>query len=82
MKQKDVMLIIVLSIFSAVISVIVSNFVIVPKKSFNQKAAVVDPITADFAELNKKYFNKDSIDPTKTIQIGDNSNSKIFDSKQ
>ncbi len=81
MKQKDVLTFIVVGIFSAVLSAALSNLLIVPKKAFNKKASVVDTITTDFNKPDSKYFNKDSIDPTKLITIGDNSNKLPFKDK-
>jgi predicted RND superfamily exporter protein len=80
MKQKDIALFLVVGIFSAVISVFMSGLLITPKKDKIQKAEKVEAITASFdaPANNDKYFNKDAINPTKLIQIGDNSNNKPF----
>lgn len=74
MKQKDIALYAVVGIISAVISVLVSNILITPAGNKQQQAEVVEPITADFTApaSDNKYFNKDAINPTKLIQIGDN----------
>lgn len=77
MKQKDVALIIVVSFISVVLSLVVSNYIF----GSNEKkltAEVVTPITAEFNEPNKKYFNEQSIDPTQIIRIGDNTNQQPF----
>jgi hypothetical protein len=70
------MLIIVVGIVSAVISVVASNFLINPSNNRKQEAEVVEPISAEFnvPTSDNKYFNKDAVNPTKLIQIGDNSN--------
>lgn len=81
MKQKDILLIVTVAIFSGVVSILLSNLLISPKKNYNKKAAIVDIITTDFTKPDAKYFNKDSIDPTKLITIGDNSNTTPFNTK-
>lgn len=77
MKQKDVALILVISFMSAVMSLIVSNFLFKANEK-NLDSHIVTAITTDFAEPNKKYFNENSINPTQTIQIGDNTNQQPF----
>ncbi len=79
MKQKDIALFLVVAVFSAIVSVLASNLLITPSRIKQQQAEVVDPITADFTvpSSNSKYFNKDSINPTKLIQIGDNPNNTV-----
>lgn len=74
MKQKDIALYAVVAIVSAVVSVLASNLLITPAGNKQQQAEVVEPITADFSvpASDNKYFNKDAINPTKLIQIGDN----------
>jgi hypothetical protein len=80
MKQKDIALFGIVAIVSAVFSVILSGVLITPPKDKNQKAEVVSLITNDFPTPgpNDKFFNKNSINPTKQIQIGDNTNTKPF----
>lgn len=82
MKQKDILTIVVVGIFSGIVSMLLSNLLIVPKNSYGKKAAVVDPITTDFTKPDPQYFNKDSFDPTKRITIGDTSNTTPFNNKR
>lgn len=82
MKQKDVALIIVVVFISAVISIIVSKSLFASPKNRQQAVEVVDPISSTFQEPDSRYFNNQSIDPTKLIKIGDNSNQNPFNSKQ
>ncbi len=73
MKQKDIALIIIIVFISGVLSFFISNnFISSPEK--NEKAAKVEPITADFNEPSKEYFNGNSINPTQLIRIGDDRN--------
>ncbi|HKR82229.1 MAG TPA: hypothetical protein VJR27_04510 [Candidatus Saccharimonadales bacterium] len=78
MKQKDVILIIVIAFISAVLSLVLSNILFASPKSRKQTIEVVDPITSDFSMPSKKYFNNSSIDPTQLIQIGNNNNQTPF----
>ena len=78
MKQKDIMLIAIIIIVSAVISIVLSNMLISSPKNRQQKVEVVAPITPDFNQPDTKYFNSNAIDPTQLIQIGGSSNSQPF----
>lgn len=70
MKQKDIALIIVVAVVSAVVALVLSNILFGSPSRSQQKAEVVDPITANFPAPDQRYFNGDSIDPTQTITIG------------
>lgn len=78
MKQKDIALIAAVVIFSAVLSILVARFVFAKPSNQKQKAEVVQPISADFAQPDEKYFNKESVNATEPIRIGDNSNPDPF----
>ncbi len=80
MKQKDIALFAVVAIISGVLSVVISGVLITPKQDKLQQAETVDPISAEFntPASDSKYFNKNSINPTKLIQIGDNANNVPF----
>lgn len=73
MKQKDIALIIVIVFVSGALSFVISNKFISPPKH-DEKAAKVEPITAEFKEPSKAYFNEQSINPTQLIQIENNAN--------
>lgn len=77
MKQKDIALIIVIAFVSAVLSVLLSN-VLFGSKSRNLKAEKVDRITSDFTQPDSKYINSNAYDPTRTIRIGDGTNTTPF----
>lgn len=78
MKQKDIVLIAIIVVISAIVSIVVSNFVFNRPASRKQTAEVVDVITSDFPTPPTKYFNNNSIDPTQLIQIGNNANPNPF----
>lgn len=78
MKQKDLTLIAVIIIVSALISIILSSVLISSPKNRQQKVEVVEPISAEFTRPDEKFFNKTSLNPTQLIQIGNASNTKPF----
>jgi hypothetical protein len=80
MKQKDIALIIVIVAVSAVVSLLLSNAIFGSPSKRNQKAEVVQPITADFPQPDTRYFNSQAIDPTQVITIQQNANSAPFNS--
>ena len=78
MKQKDVTLIVAVAIFSTVLSLLLSNVLINRPGNKQQKAEIVEKITDNFQQPDPRYFNDQSIDPTKVIRIGDGSNPAPF----
>lgn len=78
MKQKDIALIAIVVIISGVVSFILSGFLFGSPSDRREEVEVVEPITADFTQPDKKYFNENSIDPTQLIRIGESSNSQPF----
>lgn len=78
MKQKDIMLIIVVVFISGIGSLMLSNKLISSPKNRQEQVEVVEPITADLTQPDRKYFNANSIDPTQIIRIGDNNNNQPF----
>jgi len=78
MKQKDVALIIVIAAISAGLSFAVSQFVFSSAQPGQQKAAVVDTITTDFAAPDPKFFNAQSINPAKQIEVSPSNNPNPF----
>ena len=78
MKQKDIALIVVIAAVSGVISFFVSGKIFVTSSNREQKVEKVDAISADFKQPDSKYFNKDSINPAQTIQLGESNNQTPF----
>lgn len=78
MKQKDLILIIVVVFVSGVFSIVISNMLISSPKNRQEKVEVVEPITAEFTQPPEKYFNKSSFNPTQTIRIDGNNNNQPF----
>ncbi len=78
MKQKDVVVIAVAIVISGFISYFVSNALFSSPKRLKAEVEVVEPISANFNQPDKRYFNKSSINPTQTITIGDSENQQPF----
>lgn len=81
MKQRDIVVIIVVAVVSGVASYFLANFLFGGEKKYTLKAPVVAPIASDLGSLDEKYFNKNSIDATITINIGDSVNPDPFKTK-
>jgi hypothetical protein len=83
MKQKDIVLIIVVVFISGVVSLVLSNMLISSPKNRQEKVEVVEPISAEFDTPKKddKYFNSQAIDPTQIIRIGDSNNQQPFNAQ-
>jgi hypothetical protein len=78
MKQKDIALIIVVVLISAIFSIVVSKAVFASPKNRQQKVVVVQPISSDFPMPDSDYFNPNSLDPTELITIGNSTNPSPF----
>jgi len=76
-KQKDIALIAVVVIFAGIVSLLFTNFFF-SGKSRELTAEKVDAISSKFDKPDPKVFNKDAINPTQLIQIGDNNNPDPF----
>ncbi len=77
MKQKDLILIIVIVFISSIISLVVSKTIFGGAKAV-QSAEVVEPITSEFKKPNPKYFNDKAFDPTLIIKIGTSNSADPF----
>ena len=78
MKQKDIAVIIAIAFFSGIFSFIISNKLFVTPEKRQQKVEVIDKITTEFNEPDKRFFNPESINPTTNSQLGDNANQDPF----
>jgi len=90
MKQKDFFVIGVIIFMSAIFSYFVSNAIFGSPKSHQQQAEVVQPISSSFPDITSKdytdslgkFLNKDAFDPTRNINISQNSNTDPFKATQ
>ena len=80
MKQKDIALFAIVGVISAVFSILLSNYLIIPSKEKKQQAAIVEKISTEFKipEKNDKFINTNSINPTKVIKIGEDDNTAPY----
>lgn len=82
MKSKDLTLIAVIGLASAIIALVVSNIFLAAPKDLKADVEVVQEITAEFPFPNKKYFNENSENPTRLIQIRENQTANPFTNQQ
>ncbi|HET7673129.1 MAG TPA: hypothetical protein VFK11_01290 [Candidatus Saccharimonadales bacterium] len=78
MKRKDILTIVIIAIFAAVFSVIISKIFFTSSKNRNLTAETVQSISPDFQEPDKEVFNDRAIDPTQLIKIGNTNNPQPF----
>jgi len=78
MKRKDLIIVVASVVVSTIFSYIICSQFIVTAKSKLQNAEVVSPITADFKVPDNTIFNNESVNPTKVIEIGPNTNNQPF----
>ena len=81
MKSKDKFTIILIAVFSAVVSIILSGMFIGGEGNKDQTIEIVTPISAEFLELPKEYYNSNAINPTQIIQIGGENTNQPFGSQ-
>ncbi len=85
MKQKDLLLIIVIAIFAGVFSLLLSNLIFGGPKKHNAQVPVVDKITSDFVDTKDpkySFFNSNALNPTVLIKIDNNSNTSPIGTSQ
>ena len=78
MKKNDIFIIIMAVFLGGMISFFVSNALFNSKEDLSASVEVVEPISADFSEPDKRYFNGKSNNPTQLIVIGDDKNQQPF----
>jgi hypothetical protein len=78
MKKNDIALIVLIVSMSLVISYFIVKAIIGSPKNQQTTAEVVEPIKPDLVQPSNKIFNRDAINPTVVIQIGNPSNQQPF----
>jgi hypothetical protein len=78
MKQKDIALIVIIVIISAILSLFISKAIFASPKNRQQQVEVVQPMSANLPKPDSRYFNSSAFDPTQLITIGQNSNPDPF----
>ncbi len=74
MKQKDVAVIIIVVVLSAITSYLISSRLFTSPKDLSEEVEVVEPIKAEMPTADPRYFNVNSINPTEEITIGNGQN--------
>ena len=78
MKKNDIAVIVLIVSISLVVTYFVAKAIIGEPKNSAVKAQVVEPISAELQQPSSKIFNKDAINPTVNIQIGNSANQQPF----
>ena len=78
MKKNDIALIVLIVSISLVGTYFIAKAIIGEPKNSAVSAEVVEPISADIVQPSNKIFNKDAINPTVNIQIGNSANQQPF----
>lgn len=78
MKKNDIAIIVLVVSVSMIASYFIMKAIIGEPQSQSTKAEVVEPISASLDPPQAKVFNKDAINPTVSIQIGNQSNQQPF----
>ena len=78
MKQKDLAVILAVAGISTLIAFVAANILIGNPKNRQAEIKVLSPISSTFPTPDTMYFNKDSINPTKPVQISPNDNQQPF----
>jgi hypothetical protein len=77
MKQKDIVVIIVVVFVAAFASFFLSRIFFGPQTK-DQKVEKVEAISTEFPYPNDKYFNENSLNPAQSVEITNNNNSNPF----
>ncbi len=77
MKQKDIAVIIAVALLSAIVSVLLSTKLLISPAKRQQSAEVVDKISTEFTLPDERFFNEQSINPTRKSQL-DQTNENPF----
>lgn len=71
MKRKDIPIIVIVVIISSLLSFFLAGYIIGDPETQPQEAEIVEAISDEFNLPDDKYFNEQSINPTRLIRIGD-----------
>lgn len=69
MKQKDIIFIISVAGVAAIFSFLIASRVFVTPKTRTQTAQKVDPIYSEMSVPDNRFFNQDSINPTRNSTV-------------
>lgn len=80
-KQSDIAVLILITAISLVVAYFIGNAVINSPDSRSTLVEIAIPISEDFPEPDVRIFNKDSINLTEKIEIGDSNTVNPFESQ-
>ncbi len=78
MKQKDFAVIIIVAAIAGIFSLFLSQKLFTGDKNRKLTVEKVSPISSEFKEADPKVFNKDAVNPTQLIKIGEDANANPF----
>lgn len=78
MKKNDIALIVLIVSVSLVATYFLAKAILGEPQSDTVKAEVVEPISATLVEPTSDIFNKNAINPTVDIEIGNSANKQPF----
>lgn len=81
MKRNDIALIILIVSITLVISFLIVKAVFGEPQNEAVKVEKVEPITSQITQPSSSIFNKDAINPTVVIQIGNPANQQPFNGR-
>jgi hypothetical protein len=81
MKRNDIAVLILIASITLVLSFLLVKSLFGSPTALQTKVESVEPISATLQQPPITVFNKDAINPTVLIQIGDTSNQQPFDVK-
>jgi hypothetical protein len=86
MKQKDITYLAGVAFFVAVISFVLAGFIFKAPAGRNTTVPIVQPIQATFPDVKNdpaysSFLNSRALDPTESIQIGNNQNKQPFNNR-
>lgn len=78
MRKNDIALIVLIVSVSLVATYFVARAIIGEPKNDLVQVEVVEPIAPDIVQPSPQIFNKDAINPTVNIEIGNSANEQPF----
>ena len=87
MKQKDIVVLVIIAFFAMIFSALLSGKIFNSSKNHSLKVPVVQTISSDFPRVSseeryKDIFNSNALDPTQLIRIGTGQNTTPFNGGQ
>jgi hypothetical protein len=81
MRKQDRMILVVVALFSAIVSFVLSSLIISTDESKSVSVEVVSPIKGELLRPDEKYFNSNAINPTRDTTPTQEPNNNPFGSQ-